>query len=463
MMWHYAGTRSLWADDLATIGYVAKGQTLQTIYQRILSDTMYNAPLFYILAFFWLRIMPYGTAYLKLFNILLCCLGVWFCGTAAQKLRGDRAAVIATIFAATSTFMVNYVAYTFRCYGLVFVLCSLLILAYLKRLNEPAKASVQVGYGILLALLLYTHYLSVLVIAALGLCDCWQFVRRKITWHFILPYVGAGLIFLPLMLFVVKSLIASHGTFWPKVPTLKSLISVTKQVFGNRDILFLLTPVTVLLLLLWKKYPDSPQRPSAHRMMWVMAICLGFVITVDFVYSRYINPSGSLFVVRYFTCVLPAATVLPAVGADWILEAICSGKTGPAKDILALSLIGLCYFSMADQQINALVNLDGTAKEPYEQAIDWIYSHDDARADDTLVMMTGYPDGFYYYATHDGAREGLPFGGLTQDNWQQYKVIYASPMHGGFTEEETDLLEGHYEKIGQSKYLKVTVYAQIGS
>lgn len=66
LMLRYAGDVSLWGDDLATIYFVEKGQDIYTILNRVYSDIGSNPPLFYLLAFLWVRIAPYGTILYKI-------------------------------------------------------------------------------------------------------------------------------------------------------------------------------------------------------------------------------------------------------------------------------------------------------------------------------------------------------------------------------------------------------------
>lgn len=466
IMWHYAGVLSLWADDICTIHFVAEGESLKTIYERIMSDAMYNAPLFYILAFFWLRLVPYGTAYLKLLNILLCCLGMWFCGTAAKRLRGDRAAVLATVFAATSYYLVNYAAYTFRCYGLMFLLCTLLVLAYHRRLTEPNKVSAHVVYGLIMALMLYTNYMCGLVVAALGLYDAWLFFRKKIKLNCIFSYIGAGAVFLPLILSVWRVMIATHENYWPATPTLSSLMSAVRTIFSDSAVLPLLFFGVAVFLFCraWDGLMDGETQQSRWTMR-SMVITFLFVIGFNYVFSHYIHPSGSIFHVRYFICTLPAAIIVAAVGTDWLLEALCEGRPENAQRLIATVAIAGCLLGGVYSELGVLIKHPGSADMPYEQAIDWIHAQDNALEDDVLTTITIgnyglYQGGLYYYGTHGGQREDLNFGFLTQDNWENYKTVYVAELLGRMPAEMKTLLGEKYEETGRNDDYKIVIYTQ---
>lgn len=89
VMLYFADDFSLWSDDLATIEFVSEQNTLSQNIESILADATHNPPLYYVLAYIWLRIMPYGTVFIKLLNIILVCVGTVLLGSLAKKIRGD--------------------------------------------------------------------------------------------------------------------------------------------------------------------------------------------------------------------------------------------------------------------------------------------------------------------------------------------------------------------------------------
>ncbi len=463
----FAGELSLWADDLATIQFVAEGETLQTVIERVLDEARYNPPLYYVFAYIWLRIAPYGTVYIKLLNIFICCAGIWLCGAAAKRIQGERAAVIATIFAATSSFLINYAAYTFRSFALMFLLCVLVIIAYQKRLTEPEKVRNLVIYGALHALLLYTNYICILITASMGLYDLWLFARKKLRFNFILSYLGAGLAFFPLILFVFSDLVESHSNFWPAVPALGNLLGIISLIFSDKIFILLFFAIASIVVFLVPAHRDEasvPSKASAQKDT-IMALVLWVVFIVGFVYvfSRYIYPAGSIFVERYFIAVVAPALIAAAVGMDWIITALIDRKSPQYAKILVAAAIVACYCTT---QYNCLIKLNafpGTMNSPYEQAIDWIYSNKESQSGNMLVVMTvgKYVDGLYYYGTHGGQRPNLNFGYLDDSNWQSYDEVFVSPMHGEIPPDTQWILDEHFGEFIRNDSLNVIGYRRI--
>lgn len=455
----FAGKWSLWADDLATLDFVAEDIPLRMNIVRILDEAKYNPPLFYVLAYIWLRLMPFGTVYLKLLNILLCCAGIWLCGTAAKRISGDRAGLIATMFAATSFFLITYAAYTFRSFGLLFALCPLLIIAYHKRLSEPDRIINYVLYGLVHALLLYTNYICGLITAIFGLYDLWLYARNKINLKFLWSYIGAGLSFLPLILYVMSAMIESHQSFWPSVPNLGVLLDTILQIFSNKDLIFILFIFSTFLVITFKVkkineggkiYSETAQEAGVILVLWFL-----FVLGFSYIFSRYLYPNSSIFVARYFISALTPGLILAAIGADFLVEILCQSRKSIVSGILTAALIFSGYAYLEFNCLSEVYACPGFLYEPYEEAINWICGHEDAYQGRCLVMVSGYQGGLYYYATQGGKRPNLNFGSLTETNMADYDVIYVSPQHGGIS---STVLDTYYEEVERRDDLRVIKY-----
>lgn len=460
----YAGEWSLWSDDLGTLGFIAEDVELNTVIERISFECGYNPPLFYILAYFWLRIVPYGTVYLKLFNIILCSIGIWLCGIAAKYIKGDRAALIATIIAGTSVFLVQYAAFTFRNFGLLFFSCPLVIICYYKRFLFPERIKMHIFYGLSLALLLHSNYMGILIVGALGLYDCYLFIRKTFNYKFIFSYLLAGLIFLPLLIFSFTSMVELHKNFWPAAPDIKYLLEIIFLIFSKQFLFLFLFGISVVVVFLSRykqglagflKISSVGNTVSVGLVFWVV-----FVIMFDFIYSRYINPSGSIFVPRYFVSVLAPIFILSAVGLDNILIFICDGKSKLASEALCIVLLFSVLCLNFGIYVNAIDESPGYLCQRIEQAVDWIYEHESAHLNDSIMVMTTDQNGLWYYVTHCLERESINYGSLDGSNWQNYSIVFASPMHGPLSEEANQILEEYFEEIERNDLYNVVVYSK---
>lgn len=464
VMLYFAGDFSLWSDDLATIEFVSEQNTIPQNIDSVLEDATHNPPLYYLLAFVWLRLVPYGTVWIKLLNMLLVCTGIFLCGSVAKRIRGDHAALMATILAASSYFLISQAAYTFRSYGLLFPLSALLLYCYHKRLSNQDQKSNYVHYGIVSALLLYTHYTSIIVLGLIVVCDCWLYARKKIKGSFLLSYIGAGIAFMPLIVYKLKAMVTAHQSYWPSIPDFDTLKSLYTGMLNNSKFsmgMFVAGIVIFLVLCFIKSIQKQAKYSLADVSTVVVAVVIiGGTIGFMYIYSAFINPQGSIFVIRYFTIIMPAVLVITGITISYFIDLITVNAANGAKICAIIIAFASIFAINMEQCVSSLESFPGTQNSPYEQAIDWIYKRDDALNDDTLVMMTGYQGGLYYYGTHNFQRENLNFGMLTNDNWQSYEVVYASPMHGALPEESSQILQEHYEEITRNDTLYVTGYRQ---
>lgn len=437
LMVSYASTLSLWGDDLATIFFVEKGQSINVILNRIYSDIGSNPPLFYLVAFLWIRIIPFGTFFVKLLNIICCFLGIIFCGNTARHIKGDRAALIVTIFAATSFFLINYAAFSFRCYGFYFMVCSLLIRAYYNRLSRPKDLSAHIIYCIMLIVALYTHYFSIVIFGVLALYDLYLFGRRKISFNCAYGYIVAFLFFVPLLIIALKSMITVSTNFWAQIPTPSIFLETFELLFSNQKftLLMFLTAIVVLCLC------EEKQQLSSITNQAITALIVWVLFLFAFVYwfSRQ-EWLSSVFYSRYFVAALAPAIIVSGIGLDYILDLICINKPEAFSKTLVYIIICCCFANNAVEQFKVVDSFPGYVDQPIEQAIEYIYGNDISHLPNTLVISNMNNDHLNYYATHNGTRENLNFGALYSSNHMLYDNIVSFTLWGDLDEKTKAVL-----------------------
>jgi len=459
LMLRYAGSVSLWYDDLYTIAFVDKGLSWSEIIQNIASDSHSNTPLFYLFAAFWLRIAPFGTLFLKLPSIIFSAAGVYLIGVVARKLKGNRAAVFATLFAATSSFMIVNSAYTFRSYGLMFLLVVLLFYFYILRNERNMQLNKYVFvFGGIAAALCYTHYFGVLVVAALFICDLALLVLKKLNWKHFLSYILLAALYLPFFIPVLSSTVERQGTFWASTPTVQSLLSVSKDIFSRYDSVYLFFCLGLVVSVIMVFSPYMREFMKMDRKKVFMCIAQIFIVIsiigAVFAYSRFINPDGSFFVHRYFISVVPFALIVAAIGIESALDIVLLNKPKKLAFIIVCVVIGVVGLRLGGNVFEDINEHASAYNEPFEQAIEWIYEQEDAHNPDTLVMTTAPELGVMYYVTRNGQRPPLnlandenPDTRLTTENYSQWNKIYRFDGHLPVLEKTQKLLDTKFELV----------------
>ncbi len=87
----FGGFKTFLFDDISQIDIVYRDTLLEVIQNCKRLDC--NPPLSHILSHFWLKCVPYGTVYLKIFNIIMVSIGTFICGCAAYRLNGSIAGI----------------------------------------------------------------------------------------------------------------------------------------------------------------------------------------------------------------------------------------------------------------------------------------------------------------------------------------------------------------------------------
>jgi hypothetical protein len=107
------------------------------------------------------------------------------------------------------------------------------------------------------------------------------------------------------------------------------------------------------------------------------------------------------------------------------------------------------------------------ASTSYEQASEWIYAQEAAHRADALVTMTAISDvtsvenvakALNYYLSHDGQRESLNLGWLTEDNYAKWKIVYRFDGHGPMLESEQEILAKHFILTEEYKKDNMVIY-----
>lgn len=468
----YSNGKSLWSDEMFQLGAINSSLSLKEsilIYAKM-QDA--SAPLFNFVAYFWYRIVPYGQVYLLLLPEIAVSIGVYIVGMAGRKINKITGIFSALIAILIST-LVLYAGHEFRPYGFLFLIVAFVIYAYITKHMLPKESKKwMIIYGVSLALLVYTHYVAVLVCFAFFIFDIILCYYKKRSWFDLLSYILGGILVVPWIIILLIYNQREVTSFWPAAPNLKSISKLFEYLSGSNDLLYYLflfgiaISIVVFVAGIVKKNYDFLQ------ILLPFAFTINVVITifVIYVYSAIINPSGSLFVSRYFIMVIPQLVLLSGI----VLGRLSNHISGLLQSWSVIKICAvLCCFITLSCGIQFAVRVESdatTIHEPFKESADWVMSRSDIYSPQTAVMLTNskiVTDGFDdYYISKKGLREGVDVYSQKHLAGQykkllDYNTLYIISYHSCLSNEMSAFLDDKYELVTLDSPYEISKYIKI--
>ena len=473
----FSSAQSFWVDELYwTIGKVAN-KSFPDISRQLLQDG-YNMPLFYYVLRLIYPLMPYGEGYLLSLSMVSVILGVVFIYMAAREIGGLRLAFISLCLAALSGVLLQQGAWELRPYSFFFCFSALTVLFYIKRLIRESLGNILL-YGVAMAFLLYSHWFGAVMLVFYGICDLFLCIRKKIKFRCIVSYLFAMAAIAPWALLMLNSLGSDASIYWADVPGLLApLISVGYLLSGN----MLCLPVFAIAVLIFFVVLRQKLRLREWDLtlfIWIqMLLSCVWTIGVTFVYSRFINREGSVYVERYFFALVPHAVLIAAFGVDCIgrlmVETKLTKAIEPTKALAGfLVVVGVCNYTSAILSVK-------TIHEPFREYSEFLARDEKVYSDDSLVIISEDAETWveYYFLKRGvelpgniagGARGPLALvvaGGevvdrvdLALSDIPGYGRVYYSDIRNEKNDAELlDFLESNFTKTYEDSKLRLVLF-----
>ena len=316
-------TRSaLWLDEALTVD-IAR-QPLHTLPTFLKHDGA--PPLFYVLLHFWMKIFGTSDLGVRSLSGVLSVATLPVAWVGARRVAGRRVAWVLLLVLASAPFAVYYGTEA-RMYALVMFLTACGIVALSRALEKPRPGNL-IAVAAVIGALLYSHYWSLYLVAALVIWLLWQIWRGRPEWRadsrWVLGAVAVGcLTFVPwLPTFIYQS--RYTGTPWAGTPTYAAIINAITGFTDNQASLALTGSNQGRLLALgyftmaglalfgvaksrWHIDLDLRTRPAGRPFAFIVALTLVIAITGGIL-------SKSAFSSRYAAVIFVPLLLLVAMG-----------------------------------------------------------------------------------------------------------------------------------------------------
>lgn len=487
-VWINGNVQSLWIDELSSIGYIRSGISLaEMINTYLFCDT--NMPLYSIILYYVYRIVPYGEKFLLIPSIIFCVIGINVLSHLMKKIAGERAELITIILGTASNAIIWQGAWEVRCYSLTFMMSVIVFLCYVETIRTSDR-KMFLYFTISAFFFMTTHWFAVVLLAGYGVIDLVLILYKKKSWKSILTYIPGLMFFVPWFVISFLSKQEEYSSFWGMIPEWKNMFWTILFWLSGRRVLWYVCLVTgaVVCLEFLIRTIRKKKVSLENGIAVVCTVAIGWVIGIMYIYSRYFNPEGSLYIDRYFIVIAPHIILLTVFGLNNIIDLMdrISSNTKIMKQrvkktlywsgrILVGIMVGICWFCCYREEYIAI-------RKPFEQfreASNYLIEDKRIWDKDTLFVASNKYcglDGFIeYYFIKRGYEEpaNIIDGGVhsqaetrfysnyleyTEEELLVYDTIIGLRIHMRYDEKFNEFMENNYIKVQDSNENGIEVW-----
>lgn len=488
----YSTKQSLWGDELFQIGIISNSNSVSDLLEKYTySDA--TGPLFAVFGYLWYRIVPYGEQWLLLLPELFLVLSAYIMGLIGFQIKGRYFGILSTIITITSYSAICFCGYEFRPYALLVLCATVSFYIWILRNKNPNKSWKYILiFAACICLLPLTHYLSIIVCMAYFLVDVFLYVRKKISFLYLLSYIIAGITFLPWAYFRyegIKEVTNGSGVlvYWQGMsPSFSSFNETIKYLTGYDNfifILFFIGTAYIFSFLFSQSSKVALYGSANNNMLKIYLIDIyvtiffipAFMFIVMFVYPSISSMNSSYIVGRYFFVILPFVIFTAALSVDYVTSVLssCIKEKIRIKGIFCILII-LSVGLTSAISVEDWVSGESTEKVqyaynhvPYRSGANLLMSEKDIFKKDVVIAIglggSTYDGIVEYYFSKKGSRKTPNIISINVSEMTKYRVIYFfSPAIQYVLPEETQKffdenyeLEFKDEKNNIYKYVKI--------
>lgn len=290
-----------WYDEIVSV----QSASLDFGHIKHVSEWDKNPPFYYYCLSVWIKIFNDSEFTVRLLSVLFSSLSAGILFILSNKYFNKKTALLCSLLYLSSNFLFFY-SHEARAYSLVVLLGLISSLLFFKLKNSQSKALIFF-LGLTNFLLLYTHYITGLILFFQFVLALFFFEKKSKMWYLYSCIMTTGLIFIR---FTQKqfSLIVDFNspkeTFWLKKSDFNYLKEVLSEfLFDQKLVIALLVIVFLSVVILFYK------KQIEHKFVIVYAFCLSVgCIVILFLLGK----ATPIFLDRYLIFSVPFLIILLA-------------------------------------------------------------------------------------------------------------------------------------------------------
>ena len=377
------GFQPLWGDEGWSFFFAA--QPLPNLLALTAADI--HPPLYYLLLKAWLFIVGTGPEEARFFSVLAGTLLIPALGLLGWRLFNRNTGLIAAAITAIMPLAIYY-SQEVRMYGLVTLLGVLAAYFFIRQANRP-PGKWQGAYVVTIAAAMYTMYYAAFIVFFQLLYSLWAWRRSRQSLALLAPFVYAGLLYLPWLLYTgqqlpayVQNKRAVEGYlplnfiqfFWSHF----AAFSIGHVVVEPAAYAWAAMPFVLLVLAGFVVLLSVPHKSSPYLYLYLFTpLLLGYLVNRLF-------PFTPPYFERTLLLAAPAFWLLGSVGLVWLWN-----RQRLLAGLAAAGLLGVSGASLAQYY-----NLPRYPHADYRPLLQDVAAR--ATAEDTLLASYQWQLGFYY-------------------------------------------------------------------
>ena len=298
--------QSLWVDEIASMNGADPDSSWAMVVDYSISD---QPPAFFLLLHAWFKVFPFNDVTGRLLSVLLGIAGIFIMYFLGKEVKDGKTGLTA---AAITSFSYIHILFSqdIRFYTLVFLASALSYLFFIKAVkgNRPVHF---VMYSLFTALLLYTHYFGLVVLATQAIVFCLLIIfypfNRKFIFSAITSALAAVVMITPWIPIFFSD--AQTNEFWIQAEPSYFLLKYFYVYF--KDIISCVVFATLLLFYFASLLRQFKTLHFIDRIDFILIASVSLSFLIPIIYSIVQTP---LLHVRYTLIVLPPLIIMICLG-----------------------------------------------------------------------------------------------------------------------------------------------------
>lgn len=207
--------------------------------------------------------------------------------------------------------------------------------------------------------------------------------------------------------------------------------------------------------------------------LWVQTLSsIAWVIGITFIYSKFINPNGSIYVARYFFAIIPHTVLILAFGIKSIGELFKRSEWAKNKIKISACFAAFLVLVCIANYTSAIIHIT-SPRQAFRESAEYLAANESVYADDALVVTASSGTAWieYYFVKRgftipDNVAAGrtanltllvkngeLASSPFTLDDLLAYEKVYYAYQGLDYAKEGAlaDFLNENYEKVGRMR------------